>query len=413
MLIFVGLSHRSAPLGLRERCAVPGEERAAARTALCRLVGPSVLLSTCGRTELYADVDPADVEEVERAAVEWLAGRARLPASELYAWVERAQDGEALRRLVRVACGLESAIEGEDEILGQVRRAWLDAVLAGQLARSLDAACRLAVRTGRQARRLGNDERLLSLADLAAARVALVKPAEAAPHVLIAGTGPMGRRAAMALRGRFGDGIELTLAGRTPARVDAHAAEVRARPALLADLPDALTRADAAIVALRTRTPLVTQRHVATRPPERPLLILDLSLPRAVEPMVATVAGVTLRDVDQIATNEGNLGRWDADDRARVEGLVDQAVREFACRQDRSDAFSTLAALRMQADGIRRAQVARTLRRLPDLDPEARWAVDALSRAIVNRLLHTMTHRLKGDDADEFAAQVRQVFGME
>jgi glutamyl-tRNA reductase len=117
--------------------------------------------------------------------------------------------------------------------------------------------------------------------------------------------------------------------------------------------------------------------------------------------------------VDHLATTEGNLGRWDAADRARVEALVDQAVREFACRRDQSDALATLSALRMQADGIRRAQVTRTLRRLPDLDPEARWAVDALSRAIVNRLLHTMTHRLKGDDANEFAAQVRQVFGME
>jgi glutamyl-tRNA reductase len=266
---------------------------------------------------------------------------------------------------------------------------------------------------GRQARRLGDNERLLSLADLAAARVALVKPADAAAHVLIAGTGPMGRRAAVALRGRFGDRIELTLAGRTPARVQAHAADVRARPALLADLPDALSRADAAIAALRTRTPLVTRDHVGTRPPERPLMIVDLSLPRAVEPAVAQVPGVTLRDVDHIALHEGNLGRWNADDRARVEELIEQAVREFACWEGRSDALATLAALRMQADGIRRAQVARTFRRLPDLDPEARWAVDALSRAIVNRLLHTMTHRLRADDADVFAAQVRQVFGME
>jgi glutamyl-tRNA reductase len=392
---------------------VSGEERSAGRRALRRLLGPVVLLSTCGRTEIYADVDAAGAAEAEAAAVAWLARRACLPAGGLTGLVESARGDAAVRRLLRVACGLESVLEGEDEILGQTRRAWLDAGLDGTLSPALDVAFRLAVCTGRQARRLGDDERLLSLADLAAARVALVKPADAALRVVIAGTGPMGRRAALALRARFGEELELTLAGRTPARVAAHAAAVRARPALLADLPEALAQADAAIVALRARTPLLTDREVGARPPERPLLLVDLSLPRAVDPSVAAVAGVTLRDVDHIAAGEGGLGPWDAGGRAHVERLVEQAVRDFAGRQGRSDALATLASLRMQADGIRRAQVTRTLRRLPRLEPEARRAVDALSQAIVNRLLHTMTLRLKADDADEFAAQVRAVFGME
>jgi glutamyl-tRNA reductase len=413
MLIFVGVSHRSAPVEVRERCAVPGEERSAGRRALRQLLGPVVLLSTCGRTEVYADVDAAGAAAAEAAAGAWLTRRARLPAGGPPGLVESARGDAALRRLLRVACGLESVLEGEDEILGQTRRAWLDAGREGVLSPALDAAFRLAVRTGRQARRLGDGERLLSLADLAAARVALVKPADAALRVVIAGTGPMGCRAALALRARFGEDLDLTLAGRTRAHVAARAAAVRARPALLADLPGALAQADAAIVALRARAPLVTDGAVGARPPERPLLVVDLSLPRAVDPSVAAVAGVTLRDVDHITAGEGDIGRWDAADRAHVEGLVEQAIRDFAGGQDRSDALATLASLRMQADGIRRAQVARTLRRLPSLEPEERRTLDALSHAIVNRLLHTMTLRLRKDDAEEFAAQVRAVFGME
>jgi glutamyl-tRNA reductase len=412
VLFFAGLSHHTAPLDLRERCAVPTEERARAGADLRRRFGSAVLLSTCGRIELYADAPHDDHDHIVHEALTWLARRADLDFGALRPYAETAVGERAVERAVRVACGLESALEGEDEILGQVRRAWLDAGLAGGLSPALDAAFRLAVRTGRQARRLGSTTAWTSLADTAAAHVALAVGELAAPRVLIAGSGPMGLRAAHALRERFGTDLEMWMAGRTPERVTAHAAQVGAEPLLLADIPRALDWADAAVVGLRTRTALVGAGNIAPRPDDRPLLIVDLSLPRAIEAAAGDVTGVTLRNVDHLTTNEGRHSRWDAEGRARVERLVQQALADYTALTERSDAAATLAALRIQADGIRRAQLERTLRRLPHLDAEARWALDALTRAIVNRVLHEPTMRLKGDIDGAVTEQVRAVFGM-
>ncbi|MGH2585492.1 MAG: hypothetical protein ACRDJE_11315, partial [Dehalococcoidia bacterium] len=192
----------------------------------------------------------------------------------------------------------------------------------------------------------------------------------------------------------------------------AHAAEVDAQPLDLTGIPEALTWADAAIVALRTRGPVVHAADVAPREAERPLLIVDLSLPRAVATDVDDVAGVNLRAIDDLVANEGRRSRWDADEREQVEDLVGQAVRDHTLRTQQPDALRTLASLRMHADGIRRTQLAHTLRRMPELDAEARWALDALTRSIVNRLLHEPTMRLKSETDDELAQQVREMFGL-
>src|SRR5689334_11534106 len=118
MLVFAGLSHRSAPLELRERSTVPVEERDRVRAALVRRFGSALLLTTCGRTEVYVDATGADVAAVTDALLDWLAGRAGMSREALTTYAETAVGDGAVRRIVRVACGLESALEGEDEILG-------------------------------------------------------------------------------------------------------------------------------------------------------------------------------------------------------------------------------------------------------------------------------------------------------
>lgn len=410
MLVLIGLTHRHAPVELRERCAVPAQDRERARAELRRRFGHAVLLATCGRTELY--IDAPDPDAAEAAALTWMARFGRLDEELVRAHAQLARGADAIRHAVRVACGLESAVEGEDEILGQVRRAWLDASAARALSPALDAVFRIAARTGRQARRIGEPRDWTSLGDTAAAHVALAVQHLAVPRVLIAGTGPMGVRAARTLHGRFGADLDLALLGRTPEHVRPRAAEFDARPLLLDDLPTALNEADAAIVALRSPRALVCADVILPRPPHRPLLIVDLSMPRAVDGAAASVAGVRLIDVDGVTAGEGRPSRWDAAERVRVERLVDEAVRELATREVQSDAAATLAALRMEADGIRRTLLARTLRRLPDLDAEARWAIDALSRALVNRVLHEPTLRLRADADDSVAPLVRDLFGM-
>ena len=411
MLSFTGLSHRIAPLALRERCAVPSAERARALEELRRRHGHVALLSTCGRTELY--LDAPDPEAAEYAALEWLARRGNLNAGELAPYIETARGVDAVQRIVRVACGLESVVQGEDEILGQVRRAWLDAGATGALSPALDSAFRTAVSTGRRARRTGDRHAWTSLADSAAAHLTASLDSMPAPRVLIAGTGPMGLRTAAALRERLGRRMVLDLAGRTPGRVRTHAAALHARPLDLASIPDALARADAAIIALRTSRAIFGTEEIEARPADRPLVLIDLSVPRAVDGAVAALAGVRLLDVDTLAGGEGAYSRWDASSREQVEEMVARAVHDWSARTEQTDADATLTALRVRADGIRRRQVDLTLRRLPHLDGEARWMIEALSHAIVNKLLHEPTHRLKGDQDGHTAQQIRALFGME
>jgi glutamyl-tRNA reductase len=260
---------------------------------------------------------------------------------------------------------------------------------------------------------VGDDAGWTSLADGAAARVAALTERLPAPRVLVAGTGPMGTRAAHTLRERLGERLALTLAGRTPERLQAYAVALQARPVQLAALPEAFAWADAAIVGLRTRTALIDVQTVRPRPETRPLTIVDLSLPRAVHPDVARLPGVTLQDVDGITRGEGAHSRWRPEDRVRVVRLVEDAVHSYSVRIDPSDAAATLTTLRLRAEAVRRAQLNRTLARLPDLDAESRYAVEAMTRAIVNRLLHDTTMRLRAGENGDVAEQVRTLFGLE
>lgn len=405
MLLFIGLSHRHAPLQVRERCAVPADDRERVALELGRKLGPLVLLSTCGRTELY--LDHADPDAAEQLALAWFARHTGLPLDQLEPHLELARGEAALRRLVRVACGVESALEGENEILGQTRRAWLDAAVAGLLSPELDAAFRLAVRTGRQVRRLGDPRAWTSLADSAVARVELAIAGLARPRVLVAGTGPMGLHTAEALRAHFGHELRLALLGRTPARVAPHAQRLGARALGLDDLAATLDWADAAVIGLRTPRALIGPADLPPRQAGRPLLLIDLSVPRAVENAVGLSPDICLRNVDDLG---GLGGRWDAAARARVDALIELALAARAAGQP--DAANRLPALRMQAESIRKAQLERTMRRLPQLDSTSRHAIDALTRAIVNRLLHEPTQRLKADPTSEPAQQFLDVFGI-
>jgi glutamyl-tRNA reductase len=411
MLFFAGLSHKRASLSLRERCAVPAGERERVTERLRRQLPCTVLLSTCSRVELYIDhPDPKSAESVARA---WFKERSDLSDSELNGCLDVTHGVDVVRRLTRVACGLESAIEGEDEILGQVRRAWLDAVDAGATSPDLNEAFRLAVRSGRQARRTGDPHAWTSLADTAAAHVALAVEHLPSPRILIAGSGPMGLRAARGLRARFGPAMDLTLAGRTPARVQRHAATLDACALGLEQIPQALTWADAAVVGLRTSHVLIGAGDVAPRPEGRPLEIVDLSVPRAVDVAVGAVSGVALLNVEHLTSGERAFTRWDRDDRTYIEVLVEQAVDEYTDRAEQSDSTATMTTLRLQAEGIRRRQVSDTLRRMPHLDGESRWMIDKLTRSILNRVLHDPTMRLKADADGTAALAARDLFALD
>jgi glutamyl-tRNA reductase len=376
-LLSLSLGHDAAPLAVRERASLDAEQ---AEALLRRLsddpdIAGALVLSTCGRVEIY--VTGVHWKRMRSAVDRELGENARL-------FRERRDAASALH-LFRVATGLESPLLGESQILGQVRAAArlarrtgsLDTLLSGTADRAIAAA-----RLARHASGLGRGAGSIGQAAVATLRSILGSVAGA--EVLVVGAGEVGSLAAAALAKA---GASLKIASRS-----------RAGTLPLDEVPAALSSVDAAVFSASTPEPLLRAADIARR--ERPLLLLDLGVPRNVDPDVAQVPGVRLVNVDEVssalATAAGR--RHAAAERA---GAV--LVQELASWSDwtRSAAAGpTLAALAAYADGIREREVQRTLRAIGDADPEVRRRVEALSRALVSRLmLHPISYvRAHPDD---------------
>lgn len=392
-LLLVGVSHPTAPIELRDRLAQAAEGLGG---------GALVVLGTCNRFELYAEVD--DVDAAGRRLVSELARRAGVDRRELAAAVTVAADDDVVLHLGRVAAGLDSPILGEPQILGQVRRA-AAAAATPLLARLF--AC--AVRAGRRTRNeTGLGGRPGSLAAAAAGIAADCVGDLAGRRVLVVGAGTMGKLVATFFRGR---GCELVVASRTHEHAAALAARVAGRPAPFERLAPEL--ADVDVVVCCTRSPQLVVGAGEVAAARRPLVLIDLALPRDVDPAVAAVDGCRLFDLDAVFASTGaeraHVGRHiDA-----AEAIVrEEAVRFNAWRRSRA-AAATIASLRGRAEAIRTAELARVHAKLGTLEAEERRAVELVTTQILNKLLHVPTTRVKEADGGELVAALSRLFALE
>jgi glutamyl-tRNA reductase len=391
-LSLVGLSHRVAPVELRERVAVPPARAA----ELARQIGDVVCLSTCFRTELYL----AD-ENVERA-VSSLEELAREPLASV---VYRLHDEAAAVHLFRVAAGLDSLVPGEGEILGQVRAAY-DAARPGPL---LDRVFRQALQIGKRVRaETAIGESPASVPAAAAALAQQVFGDLRGRRVLLVGAGRMGELAAANLTSR-GAAIAY-VANRSDAtglaeRFGAAAIGLDGIPAALGDVDVVLASTSAPESIVRVHD-VPSQRH-------RPLFFLDIAVPRDVDPAVQELDGCYLYDVDDLeaVVAETMSGRRDA--AARAEELVAEEAARFREWQASLEVVPAIASLRARAEEIRAAELAK-LGRLPEHE---RKTVESVTAQIVNKLLHLPTVRMKqaaaGADGAAYADAVRHLFGLE
>ena len=404
-LIVVGISHHHAPVALRERLAmVPpgngenkGAERAAeSLTALLREhVGPAVAISTCNRLEVYSASDrPRARERLARVLVEWSGmplGRLR-PA--LYA-----HGGEAAaRHLIRVAAGLDSLAVGESEVLGQVRGAWRAARGEGGLGPELDTLFRRGIEAGRRIRRLGAFDRHPSVAELAVETVGHLLGGVEGRRVGVLGAGLTGQRAVGAL---LAAGAQVTLLNRSRRRLATLREEMageRVERTTLEGLPAALATVDALVCATSAPSAVVRETMAAEAiggRGGRPLLVVDIAVPRDVEPEVGELPGVRLLNVDDLAA------RSELDDGARREALerAEAAARAEAgavmAALERRTAGAEIAALRARAAAIREGELRRVQGRLRGLTERQRATVEQLTHAIVQKLLHPPTIALR------------------
>jgi glutamyl-tRNA reductase len=411
-----GVSHRTAPLEVRERVALADAET---RRLLRFLIGHGALrgafvLSTCNRTEIYASApDITDPGEVAARLRRYLdpEGTAGAPG-----YLVVYQDLEAVEHLFRVAAGLESMVLGEAQVLAQVRAAHRLALDLRCMDAHLDFILRRATALGRRVRReTAIASGVGSLSEAAVALAGEILGGLPGITVLLLGAGKMSVLAARRLHGL---GARLRVSSRGGESAALLAAEVGATAVTGEDLEPAAGDCDVIIASTNSPTPVLERTAVARiqkRRAGRRLCIIDLAVPRDVDPSVAGVPGVMLFDVDAVGRRlaQDVQGRREAVSGAEV--LVSAAAREtlaLAARRDAAD--PTIRSLVEKAEEIRRREVVRTMARLPEAGDETVERIDQLSRSLVRKLLHGPIRHLRETEGDPgVALQLRQAFGLD
>jgi glutamyl-tRNA reductase len=414
-VVVIGLNHRTVPLELLERTTVPADGLAKALHDLTSRpnVNEAVLLSTCNRTEVYA------VAERFHGAFQdirdFLCDLAGMAPEDLQPHLYSQHDAAAAAHLFSVAAGLESAVLGESEILGQVRSAWATAQAEGAARSSLNLLFRHAVQVGKRARTetaIGRSTASVSHAavEMVAERFGPLQDAK----VLVVGAGEMGEGIVAALTGA-GVG-QVTVVNRTHERAVELATRLSGQAVLFADLPDALADADVLLTSTGAGSVIVEADVVERAKGGRPLLVVDVAVPRDVEPAVAELPGVTLLDLDDLRDWAARGIAERAAEAARVRLIVAEEVVNHSEVVVARQAAPLVAQLHERAEALRAGELARYRGRLDGLDERERQAVDALTRTIVAKLLHDPTMSLKRDAGtprgERNAAAVRDLFDL-
>jgi len=420
-VLVVGLSHKSAPVTTLERAAVSGDTLAKLLRDLMHAepVAEVFVVSTCHRVEIYADVDRFHAGVT--AICELLARHCGISTGELTPYLYVHYEDRAVGHLLAVACGLDSVVVGETQILGQVRSALKVAEEHGTLGRVLGDLGRLALRTGKRARaQTGIDRAGLSLLSVAVelAAASLRVPPGGRPlagrDVLVVGAGSMSALA-VATAGRSG-AASIVVANRTRSHAERLAAGTRVTVTALADLPAALAAADVVISCTGAAGPVITRDMVSAAGRRSPLVFLDLAMPRDVEPAVAGLPGVVVIGMDRISEH-GTAAT--ADDIAAVRAIVEDELAGYRSAVDAARVAPTVVALRAKAATVVDAELARLAGRLT-ADDLSKHALDEIAhtvRRVVDKLLHAPTVRVKelagSPGGEEYAAALRVLFDLD
>ena len=410
-LVLVGTSHHAAPIALRERLALDLTGARALATVLAD-GAEAVCLSTCNRTELYLAAEDGDGAEARaRTALVELAG---IPAEEVAPVLYRLRDEAAVLHLYRVAAGLDSLVPGEGEILGQVR----DAFEAGAPGPLLDHVFRAALHVGKKVRtQTAIAESPASVPSAAAALAQHVFGELAGRRVLVVGAGEIGHGAARSLSVR---GATIAcVANRTLERAQELADRFGAQAATLDELEERLVDADI-VVACTSAPGTVLERAQVERVLRRrrgaPLFLVDLAVPRDLDPAINDLDGCYLYNVDDLKAVVAETLAGRRQEAARAEGIVAAEADAFRDWQASLDVVPAIASLRARAEEIRRSELARAESRLGRLSEEQRSVVESLTAQIVNKLLHLPTVRMKqaaaAADGVVYAETVRHLFGL-
>ncbi|MDI6870134.1 MAG: glutamyl-tRNA reductase [Bacillota bacterium] len=417
--LVVGLNHKTAPVEVRERLSVSGERRLEALRELVSrpTVDEAAVLSTCNRTEIY--VLGPEVAAAEHEVVAFLQAQIALPDCRLEPYLYRKVGLEAVQHLFRVVSGLDSMILGEAQILGQVKEALHAALNANSLGVHLGKVFRQAVEVGKRVRtetEIGQNAVSVSYAAVELARHIFGELT--GKSVLIIGAGETGELTARTLAAHGATAI--LVANRTYERAVELAARFGGEAFSFDALPECLARTD--IVISSTGAPHVVLdlemvRQVMRRRRQRPLFLIDIAVPRDIDPRVNDLDNVYLYDIDDLQTVvERNLARREQEIE-RVERIIAEETAALSQWWSARQMVPMIKALKAYGDEIRERELERLFNRLPHLSPRDREMIRASTRAIVNRLLHQPVVGLKEASEEEargavYVEVLRKLFGL-
>ena len=412
-LLVLGLDHRTAPVDLRERLSVERDHLPDALRQLSEYVPQSAILSTCNRTEVYV-YDPDDIGLVGRVG-DFMIGYSGVPGPELERHVYQLWETDCVSHLFRVAGGLESMIVGERQILGQVRAAFSAASQGGYTKSPLTRVFHSALRAGRRVHRetsIGQHSRSVSRAAVQLARGMFERLDDR--RALVIGAGDAGRMVARALADA---GVrQITVTNRTQWRAEELARDLGGIAVPFQDLPQALGQAD--LVISSTGSPgyvvdaAMVSEAMGRRASMEPAMMIDIAVPRDIDPVVADFDGVQLFDIDAL----GQVAEIDLDglesEVRKAEDVVESEVGRFVEWWNSSDTMELAVSMRRRAEAVRKQEVARTLKLLgADDDGELASRLDAMSNALVKKLLHQATAELRSADSATIFPAALRMFG--
>ncbi len=403
----VGLSHHSAPVELLEVLSRSAEElpgRLPSRPA------EVVVLSTCNRFEVFGSLTP---DNTLQTTVEFFR-RAGVSDS-----MHQLTGREAASRLYRIVCGLESMVLGESQIIGQVADAYAAAQAARRAGPVMTALFQGAIRTGRRARRetdIGKSASSISAAAVRLAEETLGSLAEA--RVLVLGSGEMGRLTLRCLQERRVSHVDV--AGRHLDKAARAARRWGAKAHLINSLPCLLESTDVVISATSAPRPPITaemMRSVMRSRPDRRMIVVDIAVPRDVEPEAGTIPGVRLFDLDSLKGRDEGGESLRLREVPRVEQIIEEELDALALTLAENSLRPVIGSLWLKASSIRQEVLERTRARIPNID-DASWShVENLARALVNKLLHDPATRLRAEAGNGHARQdaeaLRYLFNLE
>jgi glutamyl-tRNA reductase len=415
----LGLNHTTTTLDLRERLAFSEENLHAILARLgCggwRAIAELVIVSTCNRIELYAVSSAVIFTELEIL----LSEEQGIRREDLHSHLYRYKDLEAARHLFEVAAGLDSLVIGEPQILGQVTRALELArgqAAAGPLLNRLFLA---AIKAGKRVRtETAISRNPASVASLAVGLAEKSVPNIAAAQIVTLGAGEMIELVVETLRKRRGARIRVV--NRTLERAKALADRWQAEPATFETIEESLALADVLISSTGAPHILITtemvQKAMKVRP-ERPLVLIDIAVPRDIDSYAGQIPGVSVFDIDNLnARLEQSLAEREAQV-PQVRSILSEELEKFGIYLKSLEMLPLIADMHQTAEQIRLAELGKTLRRLPDLTEAERARIDALTLALVKKLLENPTRRLRAEatcpHAPEYASVARTLFGLE